>query len=97
VPSGHIKRVDLRTVDARQVPVRTVAGDTSPYHENRYNYADRSSEEVLRECKREAITFLSWYPLEAGGSASSSGTLARIAARHNAGPAQIARRWSTGL
>jgi hypothetical protein len=36
------------------VPIVTV--------QNRYNYADRSSEEVLRECEREAITFLPWYP-----------------------------------
>jgi aryl-alcohol dehydrogenase-like predicted oxidoreductase len=48
---------------------------------------------VLRECERESIIFLPWFPLEAGGSASSTGTLARIAARHNASPAQIAIAW----
>jgi len=48
---------------------------------------------VLRECERESIIFLPWFPLEAGGSASSTGTLARIAARHDASPAQIAVAW----
>jgi aryl-alcohol dehydrogenase-like predicted oxidoreductase len=89
---GKIRHIGISNVSVdelrrarRLVPIVTV--------QNRYNYADRSSEEVLRECEREVITFLPWYPLEAGGSASSTGTLARIAARHNASPAQIAIAW----
>ena len=89
---GKIRHVGLSNVSVEQletaqavVPIVSV--------QNRYNYTDRSSEEVLRECEREAITFLPWYPLEAGGSASSTGALARIAARHNASSAQIAIAW----
>jgi pyridoxine 4-dehydrogenase len=89
---GKIRHIGISNVSVdelrrarRLVPIVTV--------QNRYNYADRSSEEVLRECEREAITFLPWYPLEAGGSARSTGTLARIAARHNASSAQIAIAW----
>jgi pyridoxine 4-dehydrogenase len=89
---GKIRHIGISNVSVdelrrarRLVPIVTV--------QNRYNYADRSSEEVLREREREVITFLPWYPLEVGGSASSTGTLARIAARHNASPAQIAIAW----
>jgi aryl-alcohol dehydrogenase-like predicted oxidoreductase len=89
---GKIRHIGISNVSVdelrrarRLVPIVTV--------QNRYNYADRSSEEVLRECEREVITFLPWYPLEAGRSASITGTLARIAARHNASPAQIAIAW----
>jgi pyridoxine 4-dehydrogenase len=89
---GKIRHIGISNVSVdelrrarRLVPIVTV--------QNRYNYADRSSEEVLRECEREVITFLPWYPLEAGDSARSTGTLARIAARHNASPTQIAIAW----
>lgn len=89
---GKIRHIGISNVSVdelrrarRLVPIATV--------QNRYNYADRSSEEVLRECERESIIFLPWYPLEAGGSASDTGTLARIATRHNASPAQIAIAW----
>ena len=89
---GKIRHIGISNVSVdelrrarRLVPIATV--------QNRYNYADRSSEEVLRECERESIIFLPWFPLEAGGSASSTGTLARIAARHDASPAQIAVAW----
>src|SRR6516164_213790 len=73
---GKIRHIGISNVSvdelrrARQlVPIATV--------QNRYNYGDRSSEEILRECERESIT----------------GTLARVAARHNASPAQIAIAW----
>ena len=89
---GKIRHIGISNVSVdelrralRLVPIVAV--------QNRYNYAHRSSEEVLRECEREGIAFLPWYPLEAGRSASSTGTLARIAARHNASPAQIALAW----
>jgi aryl-alcohol dehydrogenase-like predicted oxidoreductase len=89
---GKIRHIGISNVSVdelrrarRLVPIAAV--------QNRYNYADRSSEEVLRECERESIIFLPWYPLEAGGSASGTGALARIATRHNASPAQIAIAW----
>jgi len=89
---GKIRHIGISNVSVdelrrarRLVPIATV--------QNRYNYGDRSSEEILRECERESIIFLPWYPLEAGGSASSIGTLARVATRHNASPAQIAIAW----
>lgn len=89
---GKIRHVGLSNVSVEQlsrarqlVPIASV--------QNRYNFSDRSSEDVLVECEREGIAFLPWYPLEAGGSAGSTGALARVARRHNATPVQIALAW----
>ena len=61
--------------------------------QNRYNASDRSSEDVLAECEKEAIAFLPWSPLEAGDSARGSRALARVAQRRGATPVQIAIAW----
>jgi aryl-alcohol dehydrogenase-like predicted oxidoreductase len=89
---GKIRHIGLSNVSVDQlrrarrlVPVVSV--------QNRYNITDRSSEDVLGECTREGIAFLPWYPLEAGGSAGGKGALARVAAHHQATPAQIAIAW----
>jgi len=36
--------------------------------QNRYNVADRSSQDVLDECEKEGIGFIPWAPLDAGNS-----------------------------
>lgn len=87
---GKIRHVGLSNVSVDQlmrardiVPIVSV--------QNRLNFADRSSEDVLAACERDGIAFLPWYPLEAG--ASGTGLLARVAAQHDATPAQIAIAW----
>jgi pyridoxine 4-dehydrogenase len=76
--------------------------------QNRFNLADREWEAVVDYCDREGIAFIPWSPLQAGavartglrryarlllGSADRMGTIARIAKRHGATPAQIAIAW----
>ena len=34
--------------------------------QNRYNFADRGSEDVLKHCEAHGIGFIPWYPLAAG-------------------------------
>jgi aryl-alcohol dehydrogenase-like predicted oxidoreductase len=71
---------------ARKVfPVATV--------QNRYNLADRGSEEVLEYCEEHGIGFIPWYPLAAGDLTQPGGALEVIARRHRAGPSQIALAW----
>jgi aryl-alcohol dehydrogenase-like predicted oxidoreductase len=48
--------------------------------QNRYNFSDRASEDVLAVCEKEGIAFLPWYPLAAGGHTSAGGALARVGA-----------------
>ena len=90
---GKIRHIGVSNVDARELAAaRDVATIVSV--QNRYNLADRSSEPVLTVCERDGIAFLPWYPLSAGSDAASAGpTLAEVAARHSATPAQVAIAW----
>ncbi|MGH6828222.1 MAG: aldo/keto reductase, partial [Rhizomicrobium sp.] len=70
---------------ARVFPVATV--------QNRYNLADRGSEEVLAYCEKQGIGFIPWYPLAAGDLARPGTRLDAIARTHKATTAQIALAW----
>jgi aryl-alcohol dehydrogenase-like predicted oxidoreductase len=59
--------------------------------QNRYNVGDRHYDSVLKECERMGIAFLPWHPL-AGGDADET-AMARIAARYQATPSQVAIAW----
>jgi aryl-alcohol dehydrogenase-like predicted oxidoreductase len=90
--AGKIRHVGLSNVSVDQlrraqsiVPVVSV--------QNRYNFADRTSDDVLAACEAEGIAFLPWYPLDAGSSAGDRGALATVARRHGATPAQAALAW----
>ena len=61
--------------------------------QNRYNLADRESEEVLQACERDGLAFLPWFPLATGELAKPGGTLDGVARKHSASPAQIALAW----
>lgn len=90
--AGKIRHVGLSNVGARQlraaqgiVPIASV--------QNRYNLADRASDDVLAVCEKEGIAFLPWYPLNAGSLASGAGALARVARGRGATPMQLAIAW----
>jgi pyridoxine 4-dehydrogenase len=61
--------------------------------QNRYNLADRHSEDVLDACEREAIGFIPWFPLATGDLARPGGPLDELARRHEAGAGQLALAW----
>jgi len=61
--------------------------------QNKYNLADRASEDVLTYCEKHGIGFIPWFPLAAGDLAKPGGVLDRIAAAHKATPGQIALAW----
>jgi pyridoxine 4-dehydrogenase len=61
--------------------------------QNRYNLADRSSEDVLGACEREGLAFMPWFPLATGDLAKPGGALDEIARSHGASPAQVALAW----
>jgi pyridoxine 4-dehydrogenase len=89
---GKIEHIGLSNVSvqelrrARQItPVVSV--------QNRYSLADRAHEDELQECEREGLAFIPWYPLSTGRLAQPGGTLATVAERHGATPAQIALAW----
>jgi pyridoxine 4-dehydrogenase len=65
--------------------------------QNRYSLADRRHEQTLAHCEKQGIGFLPWYPMAGGkmfrADHPSAQTLAQIAARHSATPAQLSIAW----
>ncbi|KAB0679989.1 aldo/keto reductase [Aureimonas leprariae] len=61
--------------------------------QNRYNLADRASEDVLDHCERNGIGFIPWYPLAAGDLAKPGALLDRMAGQYRATPGQLALAW----
>jgi aryl-alcohol dehydrogenase-like predicted oxidoreductase len=89
---GRIRHVGLSNVDVEQlaraqeiVPIASV--------QNRYNLADRHSEDVLEACEEQGIAFFPWRPLAVGDLAEPGGRLDAVARAHDATPAQVALAW----
>lgn len=90
--AGKIRHVGLCNVTVEQLRrARKVVPIVSV--QNRYNLADRDSEELLHACEREGLGFLPWFPLATGDLAKAGGALGEIAAAHDATPAQVALAW----
>ena len=62
--------------------------------QNRYNIADRRSEDVLQYCTRHEIGFIPWYPLAAGDLSRGGSALDGIARRLGATVHQVALAWA---
>jgi pyridoxine 4-dehydrogenase len=60
--------------------------------QNAFSLAARQHADVLAHCERHGIGFIPFWPLN-GGALAQSGTMADVAARHGATPAQIALAW----
>lgn len=89
---GKVREVGLSEVSVaeveaarRLVPVVSV--------QNRYNLADRASEDVLRHCEANSLGFIPWFPIASGRLASKGGALRRVADEAGATPAQAALAW----
>lgn len=82
-----LSEVDVETLQAARevVPIATV--------QNRYNLADRSSEEILDRCEVEEIGFIPWFPLAAGDLARPGGPVDAVASETGATPSQVALAW----
>ena len=92
IDSGVIRHAGLSEVSVADIkaaqkvfPVATV--------QNRYNLADRQSEDVLDYCEKQSIGFIPWYPLAAGDLAKEGGVLDKIAKAHNAPHGAVALAW----
>ncbi|HUX28132.1 MAG TPA: aldo/keto reductase, partial [Terracidiphilus sp.] len=93
---GKIRHIGLSEVTPAQIEeARKIVPIVSV--QNRYSLADRRHEQTLAWCEQQGVAFLPWYPIAAGKLLKpdhpSAQTLARIAARHNATPAQLSLAW----
>jgi pyridoxine 4-dehydrogenase len=92
---GKIRHVGISNVNVDELErARAIVEVVSV--QNRYNVEDRSSEDVLEACEEADIAFFPWAPLETGRLAEPGGPLERIAAEHDATPAQVALAWLLG-
>ncbi len=82
-----LSEVSVEDIEAasKVFPVSTV--------QNRYNFADRGSEDVLKYCEAHDIGFIPWFPLAAGELTRPGSALDAIAKAHGATPSQIAIAW----
>jgi pyridoxine 4-dehydrogenase len=61
--------------------------------QNRYNFADRASEDVLQYCEEHGIGFIPWYPLAAGSLTQADSPLIKLANARGVSASQIALAW----
>jgi pyridoxine 4-dehydrogenase len=89
---GKIRYIGVSNVSAAELSrAQRVAQIVSV--QNSYNIRDRSSDRLVDVCADAGIAFIPFYPLAKGRLARLDSPLARIAARHNATPGQIALAW----
>ena len=89
---GKVRHVGVSNVGLEQLErARAVVEVVSV--QNRYNLADRRSEEVLEACARDGLGFLPWFPLATGDLAKPRGPLDDVARAHGATPGQVALAW----
>jgi pyridoxine 4-dehydrogenase len=93
---GKIRHIGVSNFSAaelerarRVVPIVSV--------QNRYNLADRSSEDVLAVCTRDGLAFIPWAPIGRGSAntleSGSSAALEAAASAHGVSVLQVAIAW----
>jgi aryl-alcohol dehydrogenase-like predicted oxidoreductase len=90
---GLIRHVGLSEVRVSQIKAAQHYFNVATV-QNRYNLADRHSEEVLAYCTKNNIGFIPWYPLAAGSLATPNSIVHAVAKKLNATPSQIALAWA---
>jgi aryl-alcohol dehydrogenase-like predicted oxidoreductase len=89
---GKIRHIGLSEVSVDELEAaRTIVDIVSV--QNRYNLADRASEDVLDYAEANDIAFIPWFPLATGKLAKAGGPLDEAAKRHDASPSQLALAW----
>ena len=86
---GKIRHIGVSNVSAAQL---RAAQQVTPVVsvQNRYNAADRKSEQLVDLCELEQIAFLPWAPIQ---QADDNPAVAEAAGRHGASPRQIVLAW----
>ncbi len=89
---GKIRHIGVSNVSVEELErARSVVEVVTV--QNRFNLADRSSEDVLEACESDGIGFIPWFPLATGDLARSGGPLDEIASSRDATPGQLALAW----
>ena len=89
---GKIRHIGLSEVSVDEIEAAGKIVDIVSV-QNRYNLADRASEDVLDYAEANGIAFIPWFPLATGKLAREGGPLDAAAKRHEATPSQLALAW----
>jgi pyridoxine 4-dehydrogenase len=89
---GKLRHIGLSNVTVAELRLaQTVATIASV--QNRYNLADRDSEDVLAACTADSIGFIPWFPMATGQLARPGSSLDQVARDRGTTPAQLALAW----
>jgi pyridoxine 4-dehydrogenase len=89
---GKIRHIGVSNVSVEELERARAVVDVATV-QNRYNLADRHSEDVLDVCEAAGIGFIPWFPLSTGDLARPGGPLDELAGAHDATPGQLAIAW----
>jgi pyridoxine 4-dehydrogenase len=89
---GLVRHLGLSEVSVEEIKAAQEVFEVATV-QNRYNLADRGSEDVLRYCEEQGIGFIPWFPLAAGDLAKPGGAVDTIASAHDATAGQVALAW----
>src|SRR3954451_25014950 len=89
---GKVRHLGLSEVSVDDIKAAQQVFEVATV-QNLYNLTTRQSEDVLQYCEEQGIGFIPWFPLAAGKLAEPGGTVAEIAAAHDATPGQVALAW----
>ncbi|MBP2703007.1 aldo/keto reductase [Microbispora sp. RL4-1S] len=89
---GLIRHLGVSNVDAAQLAeARSIAPVAAV--QNAFHVHDRDSTEVLRQCERDGIAFVPFFPLGGGRRPIDPVPLREVMTRHEATAAQVALAW----
>ena len=86
---GKVRHVGISNVSVAQLEQAREIVDVVSV-QNRFNLAERDSEDVLERCEQLGIAFIPWFPLAAGDLAEPGGIASEIARAHDATTSQVA-------
>lgn len=89
---GKIRHIGMSQISVAELKQARAAAEIVSV-QNRYNLADRASEDVLDYCEAENLAFIPWFPIATGSLADPGGSLARISKSRSATPSQLALAW----
>jgi pyridoxine 4-dehydrogenase len=89
---GKIRHIGVSNVSVDELERARAVVDVVSV-QNRFNLADRHSEDVLDVCDRDGLGFVPWFPLAVGDLARPGGPLDEAARAHDATPGQLALAW----
>jgi len=89
---GKVRLIGVSNVNGEQLErAQQIAEVVSV--QNRYSFADRSSDEVLEACEQQGLAFLPWAPIEVANASRLGEALAEVARAHDATQVQVAIAW----